>query len=81
MSPLIEKRLVSLLEVLVYDHVLPEGYYTDAKIKEFEVEKSFLLRQLRELDLDTAWWADSEWDWFISRTLDFLQDPVSTSSS
>lgn len=73
MSPLVERRLALLLETLVYDHDLGQGYYSNEQLNAFDAEKAFLLKQLSELDEDTAWWADSEWDWFLNRTLDFLE--------
>lgn len=73
MSPLVQERLAKLLETQVYDHVLPEGYYSDKQLNDFEKEKRFILEQLGELDEETVWWADSEWEWFLNRTLDFLE--------
>lgn len=74
MTPLLERRLASALWTMVKNHGLT-GHFTDRQVKEFEEEKSYLLKQFKELSEEGAWWSDSEWEWFLNRCIDFLEGP------
>lgn len=73
MDALIEARLVKCLHDLVKRHGL-NGNYNDRAVKKFEEERKFLLGQFKELEDEQAWWSDHEWDWFLNRCLQFLED-------
>ncbi len=67
--------MIGLLKTAITRHRLRAGTYTDKQINDWEKESRFLLGQFRQLETEGAWWADSEWEWFINRCLDFLEVP------
>lgn len=63
-----EQTVITFLRMVLEDvDRLPAGFD--------EKERQFLVSELRTLSADDAWWSDSEWDWFLRRTLDFLGVP------
>lgn len=69
MSVQIDARIIRVLREAVRTTPCMDRMW----VQDWYAEKEWLLREFIRLDSVDSWWADSEYEWFINRTLNFLE--------